>query len=202
MLNKGEELKIKVTDNNHVWLNDRQFISLGRVGELLKEREESVRKECRTTETHLEKFLALGYEPSALMLMIDFWKEHHPETVAKEPKKIKLEFLCIGGPYGDATSSYKVDFPIGITVGDFIFYILSDYSVNSGDTWGDFCYLPAGVEKEGASWGSYIKLGSYSHGEWNFNEATMEEYNKIRDTAIKGIHAHGGWSNMDYTLYI
>ena len=195
MLKNGEEFRIKVVDDYHVWIGNRQFISLTRVGEMLKEREETVRKEYRSDISILEKFRALGYEPAALDLMIDFWKEHHPKAT-EGPEKIDLTFFKTGGPYGDCTSNYDVHVPLGTTVGAFISHVIKEHSVKQGE-WGDIIVRPHATDAR--SWGKKLYSCSYSRGE---SKCDVDLPDDIANREIKAIRANGGWSCMGYDVYI
>ena len=47
----------------------------------------------------------------------------------------KLHFTCTGGPYGDATSSYDVSVPEGMTLEEFIKAVLDE----KPEEWGEIC---------------------------------------------------------------
>ena len=194
MLNKGEKLTFEFNDDNHVWFNGRQFISLTRVGEMLKEREELVHKQYRTDISILEKFRALGYEPAALELMIEFWKENHPN---EKPIKFEVEFVHTGGPYGDCTDNYDVKVPIGATVREFISHIVDERSVKVGE-WGDITVYPFVADRR-------LRLDSAVYS-CTFNRGESKSLDRltpdIADRKIKEVRANGGWSSMGYSVYI
>lgn len=85
------------------------------------------------------------------------------------------------GTYGDCTNSYSIHLDKEYTVDEFINTIL---------------------KKRPNEWG-YIKIPSickisYSNGNLTDGEFPYE----ILSKNIKNVDSHGGWSNMDYTIYI
>ena len=113
---------------------------------------------------------------------------------------MRLDFKIVGGPYGDATSKYEVTFPEGITVREFVSYIVDDYSVNSGDNWGAF-----EIHDDNYTFG-LVQFLQYNRGKafyeepWTNKERGEAIFNSIADVRIIKITAHGGWSNMNYIL--
>ena len=100
-------------------------------------------------------------------------------------KKIRLE--CTAGPFGDCTAAYKVYFPKGITVEEFINLVLEE----NPDEWGSF-HL-------GSLMGTVI--GNYNRSKENkFTPQNIEVYEKIKHFHPVEIFANGGWSLMDYTI--
>lgn len=101
----------------------------------------------------------------------------------------KLDRYCIGGPFGDCTSVYKIYFPEGITVEELINLVLEE----NPDEWGNFTL------------GSYFNgetLGHYDRNKENrFKIKNLEYYNKIKDFHPVKVEAHGGWSLMDYLIH-
>lgn len=95
----------------------------------------------------------------------------------------------VAGPFGDCTSQYKVSFPEGITIEEFINLALEE----NPDEWG------------GIFLGHYFsgnKLGDYDRSKENrFKINNIEYYNKIKNFHPIEIEAHGGWSLMDYMIY-
>lgn len=115
---------------------------------------------------------------------------------------MNIEFKHTGGPYGDATSSYDVHFPEGMTVGEFMIHIVRRYSVKHGE-WGSFEYTTEDANsKRPIPYYKFVRLGEYKRGKFDIFSCNSEKLFAIWDTKIKSVVAHGGWSNMDYTLYI
>lgn len=89
-----------------------------------------------------------------------------------------MKFECIGGPYGDCTSSYKVtDYPT--TVGKLLEYILE----HKKDEWG-YIYI-----------GNRNKVAEYRCG--TIVKPLSDEY---KDIHISSLRANGGWSRIDYIV--
>ena len=97
---------------------------------------------------------------------------------------INISFKRTGGPYGDATSNYDVQFHQTFTVRDFILHILH----NKGDEWGYFI-----IERE--------RVVEYSHG--RLIELLNGDllYKNLDENVVK-ITASGGWTRMDYIIYV
>lgn len=90
-----------------------------------------------------------------------------------------MKFECIGGPYGDCTSSYKVtDFPT--TVGELLKYILE----HKKDEWG------------------YIYISNYRNkvAEYRCGTIVKPLSDEYKDVRISSLSADGGWSRMDYIV--
>ena len=101
----------------------------------------------------------------------------------------KLDRYRIDGPFGDCTSAYKIYFPEGITVEEFINFVLEE---NPGE-WGSFIL--------GSCFSGEI-LGRYNRNQENrFKINNLEYYNKIKDFHPIEVEACGGWSLMDYMIY-
>lgn len=94
----------------------------------------------------------------------------------------RFYYLCTGGPYGDATSSYDIILPEGdvVTVEEFIEQILID----NPNEWG------------GIYNGMREIIADYKRGEVTFKDG----YDSIKHKKISSVSAHGGWSMMDYYL--
>lgn len=109
-----------------------------------------------------------------------------------------IQFKNTGGPYGDATSAYEVLVPTGTTVREFIIYIRDRYSVEHNE-WGKFSYNHP-----------FNDFLSYNRGKLFFEyypsgvpkDKCQSVLDEIADKKIVKIKAHGGWSAMDYTLYL
>lgn len=115
---------------------------------------------------------------------------------------MNISFKLIGGPYGDATSSYEVMFPSGITVFEFLDYIVNDYSINSGDNWGSFSAYSEEHGLDGGHFLHYNRGKAFYEGPWCNKEEGSKILNAIKNMPIKRITANGGWSNMGYRLYV
>ena len=111
-----------------------------------------------------------------------------------------LDFKHVGGPYGDCTSIYEVTFPEGMTVGEFITYIIGDYSVNSHDTWGRFELYRDGTYPD--EFLAYKQGKIFFDTKYRSSDIQLAIFTEIVNKKITRIKAHGGWSRMDYTLYI
>lgn len=90
----------------------------------------------------------------------------------------KLTMKCIGGPYGDACSSYKFSLSEELSLKEFMELLASNKN-----EWGSVYFRVFGEP-----------VASYDHGEIIYH---------INDTSflieING-DAHGGWSLMDYIV--
>lgn len=94
----------------------------------------------------------------------------------------KLNFNCTGGPYGDATSSYDISFPEGMTLEEFIKAVLDEKPKEWGEIrlgWGG----PALVE--------------YKHGNLFYPSKELSE--NLNKEVVKA-KSNGGWSLMNYIL--
>lgn len=96
-----------------------------------------------------------------------------------------MRFVETGGPYGDQMCSYDVMDYKATTVEDFIREVL----IERPDEWGVFEVINKKLP-------FYPRYG-YQNGEFGFFKLHTDIYNA---TVIK-VTAHGGWSNMDYTIY-
>lgn len=102
-----------------------------------------------------------------------------------------IKFKTIGGPYGDATSSYDVTLDKQYTIKEFIQMILSENPK-------EFGYFFA-VDSNYGAWTCSPRL-EYRYGKIVGNN--IEEFlSKFSDKVILDVSAHGGWSAMDYRLY-
>lgn len=94
----------------------------------------------------------------------------------------KLNFERTGGPYGDATSSYDVTVPEGMTLEEFIKAVLEERP----DEWGD---IKLGWDKD--------PLIEYNRGNlYNPHRSLSENLNK----ELVEVKANGGWSLMTYII--
>ncbi len=89
--------------------------------------------------------------------------------------------FCMLESHGDCTSSYSISLDKEYTVGEFIDTVLKEKS----DEWGDI-----EVVNEGSH--------SYSKGRLSYGNFPLE----ILSKNIKKAMSHGGWTNMDYLIYI
>lgn len=99
----------------------------------------------------------------------------------EEPIPLTMKGYCVGGPYGDATSSYEYILSRGATIKEFIELILKNK-----EEWGGI-YVYQGGER--------VQIAEYRHGNL--------EWHKIPDGSARilpKIDAHGGWSLMDYLV--
>lgn len=95
---------------------------------------------------------------------------------------IKLNHLR--GPFGDETSLYNVSFPEEMTISEFINAVITKYPRE----WGNIFLFAKG------------DLITYKNGRYTIHDDNL--YNQFKDKQIKEITAQGGWSLMDYTVYI
>lgn len=107
-----------------------------------------------------------------------------------------VTWVKTGGPYGDETSTYKVILSKDLTLKEFVDLVLDDER-----EWGNF--------EIGDKKGYLIRYIGYTHGEIKNTEKGKwaEEY--YDDTPLgdlgnflveKEIFAHGGWTNMNYSI--
>ena len=92
-----------------------------------------------------------------------------------------IEWICTGGPYGDETSGYKGRINKEITIEDFI---------------------KNEINKE--EWGTvYINGNSiFDYSRQGYSEIRKDLLDKYKTFKIKKVTAHGGWSRMDYYLFV
>ena len=115
-----------------------------------------------------------------------------------------IKFVCSGGPYGDATSNYNVEFPEGWTLRDFCAHVLHDYAVKNKE-WGSvssgFGYENTIIEYDSKK--AWIYQGEHwmdSEKRHELFENSKRLYNEYIDKKIVAIRANGGWSVMHYDL--
>lgn len=99
----------------------------------------------------------------------------------EEPIPLTIQREFIGGPYGDATSSYECILSREATIKEFIELILKNK-----EEWGGI-YVYQGRE--------LVQIAEYRHGNL--------EWHKIPDgnaRILPKIDARGGWSLMDYLV--
>ena len=98
-----------------------------------------------------------------------------------------IELICVDGPFGDGMYSYDVVInKKDATVSDLINYV-----VNKKGDWG---YI--GIE--GITDVSDFNAFEYRWGEI-VNDGIPEQ---LKDKPIRLIKAHGGWSCMDYRIFL
>ena len=111
---------------------------------------------------------------------------------------MKIEFIQTGGPYGDATSSYDVIIPEGTMVDDFVTYIAYNYSFTNNE-WGGI-YLSYN-DKPGFV--NRVPLINYNKGSARcIPGCNADILNRLSRKIITKVEAHGGWSRMDYVIYV
>lgn len=95
----------------------------------------------------------------------------------------KIIMKCVGGPYGDCTSSYEFTLTEQMTLKEFAEMVAAD-----GEEWGAI--------RKGSSFGDvlaeYNRSGEIKYRDYANPNAILE---------LKGT-AHGGWSLMDYHVKI
>lgn len=91
-----------------------------------------------------------------------------------------MRFYIINS-YGDCTSSYGINLDKEYTVGEFIDTIFKERS----DEWGSIDIV-----------NHYAR--SYNKGKFSYNGFEEDMLNK----KIKKVTAHGGWTYMEYNIYI
>ena len=96
-----------------------------------------------------------------------------------------IQFKCIAGPFGDATSRYDITFP-DMRVIDFIATVIKE---KPGE-WGYINLNGTGYDH---------RIAEYSHGA--ILSMTNDAYLLNSTITCNNAWAHGGWSNMDYVLY-
>lgn len=108
--------------------------------------------------------------------------------------KEKIEFKKTGGPYGDECCTYDVIFPKGIEVCEFINYIVKEYSVKHKE-WGFFIV-------NGKRLLEYNRGSAFYQEPWTNCAECEPILITIGGKKISKIDASGGWSRMDYDLYL
>lgn len=98
-----------------------------------------------------------------------------------------FKFVRTGGPYGDCMSDYKIECKQR-TIAQFVEF------VNSRHNWGKVYINPKN------------SLGDYALVKVEYNNHTdnkpLEIPQFFHDMRIERIEAHGGWSAMDYSVYV
>ena len=90
---------------------------------------------------------------------------------------------------GDATAEYDVSFNGSFTVAEFT----KDY-LNNQNEWGY-------VSINGPFWGTDAKiLFEFNRGNWY--KVNGDLFASVWNKPVTKIHASGGWSRMDYELYV
>lgn len=125
-----------------------------------------------------------------------------------------IELIQTGGPYCDETWSYDVAFPEDWTVRNFIAYIVKYFSKESTNRWGSiFIYKPSPAMPnsdrtevleydEGRCWVAHNESYLTEDRRNELKEASLHVLNEFIDSSISCIAANGGWSSMNYLLYI
>lgn len=113
----------------------------------------------------------------------------------------ELQFKHVGGPYGDETSRYSVNFCEQFTVSDFIRSILADSaeSHNSHGWWGYF-YIAEPEINETTRVYEY-RAGKLFYGKYVSDEVADGFYGRHKNKVVTKLFAEGGWGRMDYYIY-
>lgn len=101
-----------------------------------------------------------------------------------------MKLIHSGGPYGDCTSRYDVEFDKPTTVREFINEVLNNNPISDHE-WGTI-----DIACKGGIYGR--PTCGYRHNKLT-TEPLPEEY---MDKVITYCTAHGGWSLMNYTIYL
>ena len=117
-----------------------------------------------------------------------------------------IKFTCTGGPYGDATSSYKIDFPKGWTFLDFVEYVTFTYSKEHRE-WGDIAVgsILSGKIITYRDGEAYYYCGENWHSDEEKQkcfEKSKNWYNEYLNRKVASVSAQGGWSAMDYVIIL
>jgi hypothetical protein len=94
-----------------------------------------------------------------------------------------IKRVCTGGPYGDETSRYEIEFPKDTQLGELINTIVATHPKEFGNIWVN--------NKKVVEYG----YGAYTLFNW-------EDFYKITDRVVISANASGGWGMMDYTIAI
>ena len=103
----------------------------------------------------------------------------------------ELKFVQTGGPYGDATCDYNVLFTGPLTLRYFLEVI------GTRNEWGrvDYCTEPPpGNLLDGRT------VLKYKHNQVTYRNEDL--WNKIADKEIRCIYANGGYTAMDYRIWL
>lgn len=96
--------------------------------------------------------------------------------------------VCTGGPYGDCMSAYRIEMRQPCTIAQFVEF------VNSKGEWGNVYINPK-------NWLGQDALASFEYNNHGSNKPlVIPPY--FHDMRIARIEAHGGWSAMDYRVYL
>lgn len=99
-----------------------------------------------------------------------------------------FKFVCTGGPYGDCMSAYRIEIQQPCTIAQFVEF------VNSREEWGAVYINPK-------NWLGQDALASFEYNNHGSNKPlVIPPY--FHDMRIARIEAHGGWSAMDYRVYL
>lgn len=99
-------------------------------------------------------------------------------------RKDKLKRCYLQGPFGDESSNYRMEFPDGMTVLQFIESVMKQFP----NEWGNFYAYP------------YKIIADYKDGKyWIINS---EGFEKIKNEPITAVGANGGWSLMHYDMAV
>lgn len=92
----------------------------------------------------------------------------------------RLKFIQTHATLGDETAPYRVEFQGPLTVADLMDFILN---------------------RRCGEWGR-IYLGNEARVEYRYGKIMKGSYENIKHRLIESVDAHGGWSLMDYTVYL
>ena len=110
-----------------------------------------------------------------------------------------IELVHKRGPFGDCSSNYEVLFPEGWTVADFVRYVAYHYAIEK-DEWGRvyFGHWDGFLDYNGRQ-----KTCSFYDGiSGNDTEKSRKMFTDNHSKKLIKVEANGGWSNMDYYLFI
>lgn len=96
--------------------------------------------------------------------------------------------VCTGGPYGDCMSSYRIEMRQPCTIAQFVEF------VNSKGEWGTVYINPRNWLGQGA-------LAKFEYDKHLRNKPLVITPN-LQNKRIARIEAHGGWSAMDYSVFL
>lgn len=99
-----------------------------------------------------------------------------------------MEFKMIhtAGPFGDATSNYRVEITGNVTVYDFVNWVIKDKR-----QWGNVI-----IDDGTGKWPNQPKV-SYKYG-----KLTSKLPRKYRNQLVTGATANGGWSKMSFVIRV
>lgn len=104
----------------------------------------------------------------------------------------KLKFTPVSQPSGDETTAYLVEFPQGATVEEFVDIVLVNHHTDHGNI---------GLVHEGIRTATSMTGGSPQR---NYIRGTMTKPfpDTFLNRKITKISARGGWTRMDYVVWL